>query len=206
MEYPSKYIQAAVEGFSRLPGIGKKTALRLALHILKAPEHEAELLGQAIIDLRKNTRRCDTCGNLSDDVTCNYCLSPRRDDRLLCVVEETRDLLAIEKTGQYQGRYHVLGGIISPVEGIGPDRLNIDRLVQRVEGGTFEELILALPSSMEGETTAFYLARRLSHTGLKMSNIARGIPVGTELEFADELTLGRSLLNRMAYTQPGKTS
>lgn len=202
MEYPSQSIQTAVEQLSKLPGIGRKTALRLALHLLKAPESDAVQLGTAIVDLRRNTKRCTECGNLTDGTVCNVCSSPRRNRGTICVVEETRDLLAMEKTGQYNGLYHVLGGVINPMEGIGPGNLNIERLLERVQGGTCTEVIMALSSTMEGETTAFFLYKKLAGLPVTLTNIARGIPMGGELEFTDELTLGRSLQQRTVYHNP----
>lgn len=202
MEYPSQSIQIAVEQLSRLPGIGKKTALRLALHLLKSPESDAVMLGTAIVDLRRNTRRCTDCGNLTDTDLCNICTSSRRNRALICVVEEAQDVLAIEKTGQYFGLYHVLGGIINPMEGIGPSDLNIEKLISRIESGTCTEIILALSSTMEGETTAFYLGKRLAAFSVTISNIARGIPMGSDLEYTDELTLGRSMQQRTLYQSP----
>jgi recombination protein RecR len=202
MEYPSQSIQTAVEQLSKLPGIGKKTALRLALHLLKAPESDAVQLGTAIVDLRRNTRRCTECGNLTDGERCNICTSTRRNRSMICVVEEARDLLALEKTGQYNGLYHVLGGVINPMEGVGPGNLNIDTLLQRLEKGECKEVIMALSSTMEGETTAFYLYKKLAGLPVTLTNIARGIPMGSELEFTDELTLGRSLQQRTTYHNP----
>lgn len=211
MDFPSKTVQNAVDALSRLPGIGRKTALRLALSILKGTEAEAELLGNSIIDLRKNTRRCSNCGNLADPppdgsayTLCGVCTNPRRDASLICVVAEASDLLALEKTQQYNGLYHVLGGIIDPMAGIGPGQLHVERLVQRVaqpeEGRpAVAEVILALPGSMEGETTAFYLAKRLKETAVRISHIARGIPLGSELEYTDEATLARSMQARIPY-------
>ena len=206
MEYPTQSIQTAVEQLSRLPGIGKKTALRLALYLLRAPEGDAVTLGSALVDLRRNTRRCTVCGNLTDATapggTCAICASPRRNRAQLCIVEEAREVIAIEKTAQYQGLYHVLGGIINPMEGIGPDTLNIDALLTRAAAAECKEIIFALPSTMEGETTAFYLARKLSAYPVTLTNIARGIPMGTDLEYADELTLGRSISQRTRYDNP----
>jgi recombination protein RecR len=201
MEYPSRSIQAVVDEFARLPGIGRKTALRLALHLLKGTDAHAERLGQAITALRQNTRRCTTCNHLTDAERCIVCLNPRRDAHLVCVVEETQDLLAIEKTGHYHGTYHVLGGIISPMEGIGPSQLAIEGLLARAALG-LTEIIFALPATMEGETTTFYIARRLEGLPIHLSNLARGIPVGGELEFADELTLSRSIQARTPYHNP----
>lgn len=199
MEFPSKVLEKAVEELSQLPGIGKKTALRLALHVLRGSVESAEILGNAIVSLRKDVQYCQTCGNLSDEPICSICSSPRRHNGLICVVEDCKDVIAIENTGQFNGTYHVLGGVIHPLAGIGPSDLNIERLIQRIEEEECKELIFALSSSMEGETTAFYISRKLQPFGLKISSIARGIPVGSELEFADEVTLARSLIHRTAF-------
>ncbi len=204
MDYPSQTIQQAVEALSRLPGIGKKTALRLALHILKGTQADADALGHAVADLRRNTRRCTRCGNLTDAELCGICLSPRRNAAVICVVEDARDIMALERTAQYQGLYHVLGGLISPMDGIGPSQLSIEPLLTRVSAGSCTEVILALSATLEGDQTAFYLARRLSQlaSAPSLTHIARGIPVGGELEFADELTLARSLVQRTPYVNP----
>lgn len=199
MEFPSKVIADGVNELSRLPGIGKKTALRLALHILKGSEEDAEALGRAVIALRKEIKFCKNCGNISDADTCKICSSHRRDQQLICVVEDCKDVIAIENTGQFTGTYHVLNGVIHPMQGIGPGDLNIDSLVERVEEQEVRELIFALPASMEGDMTSFYIARRLQEGSIKMSSIARGIPVGSDLEFTDEITLARSLLNRTEF-------
>lgn len=198
-EYPTESIRAVVERLTLLPGIGKKTALRLALHLLKLPEAQAQGLGQAIGELQQRTRRCVRCHNLSDAELCHVCSNPRREQGTICVVEESRELLAIERTGQYRGLYHVLGGLISPMDGIGPEALHIESLLQRAALPETQEVIFALPASMEGETTAFYLARQLGGLQVELSNIARGIPLGSDLEYTDELTLARSLQNRTAY-------
>lgn len=202
MEFPSKVIEDGVNELSRLPGIGKKTALRLALHILKGSETDAEGLGNAIIALRKGVKYCRTCGNLSDEDVCKICNSSRRNQHLICVVEDCKDVIAIENTGQYTGTYHVLNGIIHPMQGLGPGDLNIESLIERLKLGGCEEVIFALPSSMEGDMTSFYIARKIEAYGVRTSSIARGIPVGSDLEFTDEITLARSLLNRTALTQP----
>jgi recombination protein RecR len=188
-----------VEALATLPGIGRKTALRLALHLLKQPVQEVERLAGALTNLARNARRCSTCHNLTDDDPCAICRSPRRDPNLLCVVAESQDVLAIEKTGQYNGHYHVLGGIINPMGGVSPADLHIDSLCSRVQANPQAEVILALAASMEGDTTAFYLARRLQPLGVRVSSIARGVPVGSELEYTDELTLARSLAQRVVY-------
>ena len=186
---------------SRLPGIGKKTALRLALHLLKQNEVVTEALALAITKMREEIQYCRTCHNISDDVECSICKSHRRDRSIICVVEDIRDVLAIENTNQYQGLYHVLGGVISPIQGIGPEELKIESLLTRVKAGEVSEIILALSATMEGDTTSFYLSKRLKESGVKVSSISRGIPVGGELEFTDEVTLGRSILTRINYGQ-----
>lgn len=204
MEFPSKLIEDAVTEVAKLPGIGKKTALRLVLHLLKRDEEQTETLAQALVAARTKVQYCQKCHNLSDDTLCSICANPRRDGSTICVVEDTRDVLAIENTSQYKGLYHVLGGIISPVEGIGPSDLNIDSLLQRLtqqaEGDEpVKEIILALSPKMEGDTTAFYLQKKLRPFQLRVSTIARGIPIGGDLEYADEITLGRSIVSRIAY-------
>lgn len=203
MEYSSKLIEEAVNEISKLPGIGKKTALRLALHLLRQPEGQTTSLTSALQNLREKIQYCKVCQNISDDEVCRICTSHRRDRSLICVVEDTRDVLAIENTSQYNGLYHVLGGVISPIEGIGPADLYIDQLISRIETDREEvkEIILALSPTMEGDTTAFYLTKRMKVFGLKLSTIARGIPIGGELEYADEVTLGRSIQTRTLYHQ-----
>jgi recombination protein RecR len=203
MEYPSKLIERAVEEISKLPGIGKKTALRLALHLLKESENNTLSLSEALVDLRTKTTYCKKCLNISDADVCNVCSSHRRDRSIICVVEDTRDVLAVENTSQYTGLYHVLGGVISPIEGVGPGELNIEQLLKRVENteDPVKEIIFALSPTMEGDTTAFYLTKKLKAFGLNISTIARGIPIGGELEYADEITLGRSIVSRTTYKQ-----
>lgn len=199
-EYPSPLLEAAVTQLSRLPGIGRRTALRLALHLLRRDQSEATALGQAIIDLRRDIRYCSVCHNISDADVCPICASPSRDRSTVCVVETVRDVMSVERTGQYNGLYHVLGGVISPVDGIGPDMLEIDSLVGRVRAGGIKEVILALPATMEGDTTDFYIYRRLEGVdGLKVTQLARGMAVGNDIEYTDELTLGRSLLQRTPF-------
>nr|WP_246581319.1 recombination mediator RecR [Echinicola shivajiensis] len=204
VNFPSKLIEDAVNEISRLPGIGKKTALRLTLHLLKQPEVISDSLTEAISKLRKNTRYCKVCHNISDQEVCSICLGARRDKGLICVVEDIPDVLAIENTSQYNGLYHVLGGVLSPIQGIGPEELKIESLLYRIDhphsGEPITEVILALPSTMEGDTTAFYITRKLKEKGLKVSTIARGIPIGGELEYTDEVTLGRSILTRVNYS------
>ncbi|MCX6243905.1 MAG: recombination mediator RecR [Bacteroidetes bacterium] len=197
--YPSKLLESAVTELSRLPGIGRKTALRLALHLLRRDLTEVEAFGNAVIKLRKEIRYCNECHNISDTEVCSICASAKRDRSTVCVVETIRDVMAIENTGQMSGVYHVLGGIISPMEGIGPEELTIESLVNRVAEGTVKEVVLALPTTIEGDTTNFYLYRRLKDFPLKITTIARGVSIGDELEFTDEVTLGRSILNRTLY-------
>lgn len=199
--FSSKLLQDAVEEFSRLPGIGKKTALRLVLHLLKQENDTVARFSQAIMRLRQDVVYCSQCHNISDQPLCEICRSPRRDQSLICVVEDLRDVIAIENTGQYKGMFHVLGGIISPMDGIGPSQLNIDSLISRVEAQkeTVREIILALNTTMEGDTTNFFLFKKLKPYALKVSVIARGIAIGDELEYADEITLGRSIVNRTPY-------
>ncbi len=199
VNYPSVTIENAVNELSKLPGIGKKSALRFALFLLKSRVEEVEKLSTAIIDLKNKTVFCSHCHNISDTEICNICSSPRRDKSLVCVVEDVRDVLAIENTNQFFGTYHVLGGVISPLEGISPQSLTIGSLLEKVKGGTIKELILALSSTMEGDTTAFYIAKKMKEFGVKITTIARGIPVGGELEFTDEITLGRSIIKRVEF-------
>jgi recombination protein RecR len=203
MEYPSKLIERAVDEISKLPGIGKKTALRLTLHLLKESENNTLSLSEALVDLRTKTKYCKLCLNISDAEVCNVCSSHRRDRSIICVVEDTRDVLAIENTSQYTGLYHVLGGVISPIEGVGPGELNIEQLLKRVENteDPVKEIIFALSPTMEGDTTAFYLTKKLKSFDVNISTIARGIPIGGELEYADEITLGRSIVSRTSYKQ-----
>jgi recombination protein RecR len=203
MEYPSKLIEQAVEEIAKLPGIGKKTALRLALHLLKQDADFTLQLSEALVALREQTRYCEVCFNISDHAVCEICASTRRDKTLVCVVENVQDVIAIENTSQYQGQYHVLGGIISPVAGIGPQDIQLDSLIRRVaaEDSLIREIILALPATMEGDTTSFYITRKLADYEVRVSTIARGIPVGGELEFTDEITLGRSIRMRTQYSE-----
>ena len=203
MEYPSQTIEEAVNELASLPGIGRKTALRLALHILKQSEADAERLGSSIIDLRKNIRYCERCYNISDTDVCKICSNPRRNAKQICVVEDTKDVIALESTHQFQGNYHVLGGLINPLQGIGPSMLNIDSLVTRVKENAVEEIIFAFSANIEGDTTSFYLQKKLAPLQVRVSSIARGIPVGTDLEFTDEVTLARSFMNRTLLAMPG---
>ena len=199
MEISSKLLQKAVEEMSQLPGIGKRTALRLVLHLLRQPEAQTESLSSALQELRSGIRHCRECHNISDTEVCGICSNPRRDRTLVCVVEDIRDVMAIENTGHYRGLYHVLGGKISPMEGVGPQDLTIDSLVAKVRNGEVEELIFALSATMEGDTTNFYMSRQLEGMPVKLTTIARGIPVGDDLEYADEVTLGRSILQRIPF-------
>jgi recombination protein RecR len=200
MNFPSKLIENAVGEVSKLPGIGKKTALRLVLHLLKRDEINTHSLAEALIAVRTQTQYCKKCHNIADNELCSVCTNIRRDQSVICVVQDSRDVLAIENTNQYNGLYHVLGGIISPLEGIGPADLKIQTLMARLESQTeVKEIILALSPTMEGDTTAFYLQKKLKPFALKISTIARGVPVGGDLEYADEVTLGRSILSRVAY-------
>ena len=201
MEFPSKLIEDAVNEVSKLPGIGKKTALRLVLHLIKEHESKTFLLTESLKNLREKIRACTTCHNISDEDECTICRSHRRDKTLLCVVEDARDVMAIENTAQFNGRYHVLGGVISPMNGIGPANLKIDSLVSRIASSTCEvkEIILAISPTMEGDTTAFYINKKLSLYPVKITSISRGIPVGGDLEYADEITLGRSIMSRILF-------
>ncbi|MEY3248164.1 MAG: hypothetical protein RL742_207 [Bacteroidota bacterium] len=201
MNYSSKLIENAVEAFASLPGIGRKTALRLVLHLLKQDTQTTRQFAAALTTLREDIRECRTCHNLSDHEICAICADPRRDRALVCVVETIRDLLAIEDTGQYRGLYHVLGGIISPIEGVGPGDLNMESLLQRIEIGEIKEVIMAISPTIEGETTSYYLSKKLRESNIQISAIARGVSFGGELEYADELTLARSILARVPYTQ-----
>ena len=199
MEFSSKLLENAVYEMSQLPGIGKRTALRLVLHLLKQPEERTQSLSQALLKLKEDVNFCKSCHNISDTEICEICANPKRDKSLVCVVEDVRDVMAIENTSQYQGLYHVLGGKISPMEGVGPQDLNIASLVKKVESGDVKELIFALSSTMEGDTTNFYIYKQLERFNVITSTIARGISVGDELEYADEVTLGRSILTRTPY-------
>ncbi|MCJ7467266.1 MAG: recombination mediator RecR [Maribacter sp.] len=199
MDFSSKLLENAVYEMSQLPGIGKRTALRLVLHLLKQPKEQSVRLTQALENLRSSVKFCANCHNISDVELCEICASPKRDKTLVCVVEDIRDVMAIENTGQYRGLYHVLGGKISPMEGVGPQNLTITSLVNKAREGIIQELIFALSSTMEGDTTNFYIFKQLHGLDIKTSTIARGIAVGDELEYADEVTLGRSILNRIPF-------
>jgi len=199
MEFSSKLLENAVNEMALLPGIGKRTALRLVLHLLKRPKEQTEQLAAALSDFRNQIRLCANCHNISDVELCEICVNPKRSPEIICVVEDIRDVMAIENTSQFKGQYHVLGGKISPMEGLGPHNLTIDSLIEKVKAGRVEEIIFALSSTMEGDTTNFYIFRKLQDYPVKISTIARGISVGGELEFADEITLGRSILNRIPF-------
>ena len=201
MNFSSRKIELAVEEISRLPGIGKKTALRLALHLLRRPAGQTESLSAALLDLRNNTTFCSECHTISDTEICSICSSPKRDKSIVCIVEDVRDVMAIENTGGYSGVYHVLGGLISPLDGIGPSDLTIDALIDKMKTGEVKEVVFALNTTMEGDTTNFYLYRKIKDFGASLTTIARGIAVGDELEFADEVTLGRSIQHRIPYEQ-----
>lgn len=198
-QYPSQLLERAVEAFSQLPGVGRKTALRLVLHLLRQSTEDVDSFADAVIRVKHDVKYCKVCHNISDNEVCSICSDPRRDGSVVCVVENIQDVMAIENTQQFHGLYHVLGGIISPMDGIGPHDIEIESLVERVEEGTVKEIILALASTMEGDTTNFYISRKLKDTGVKLSVIARGISVGDELEYTDEVTLGRSILNRTPF-------
>ncbi len=206
MEFSSKLLENAVYEMSQLPGIGKRTALRLVLHMLKQPSEQTLRLTSALQRVRNDIKFCSNCHNISDVALCEICANPKRDESLVCVVEDIRDVMAIENTGQYKGLYHVLGGKISPMEGIGPQNLTISSLLTKVKEGIIKELIFALSSTMEGDTTNFYIYKQLEGTAVKTSTIARGIAVGDELEYADEVTLGRSIINRIPFENSLKSS
>jgi recombination protein RecR len=197
--YPSKLLESAVNEFSRLPGIGKKSALRLVLHLLKQEKEMVFQFSDAIRTMREEIQYCDSCYNISDKPSCDICANPKRDHSQVCVVESIRDVMAIENTHQYSGIYHVLGGVISPMDGIGPDDLTISPLEEKVKSGEVKELILALSTTMEGDTTNFYLYKKIAPYDIEVTTIARGVSVGDELEYADEVTLGRSLVNRLPF-------
>ena len=198
-QYPSQLLERAVEEFAKLPGIGRKTALRLVLHLLRQETSDVEHFAEALTEMKHEIKHCRVCHNISDSELCPICSNSQRDASTICVVENIRDVMAIENTAQYSGLYHVLGGIISPMDGIGPSDLEIDSLVQRVSQGGVKEVILALSPTMEGDTTNFYIFRKLAAYDVRLSVIARGIAVGDELEYADEVTLGRSILNRTPF-------
>jgi recombination protein RecR len=199
MEFSSKLLEKAVNEMAQLPGIGKRTALRLVLHLLKQPKEQTVFLSQALVTMREEIKFCESCHNISDSSICEICSNSKRNQQIICVVEDVRDVMAIENTGQFRGIYHVLGGKISPIDGIGPSQLKINTLVEKVKSGNVQELIFALSSTMEGDTTNFYIYKQVKDFGIVTSTIARGISVGDELEYADEVTLGRSLINRIPF-------
>ena len=199
MNFSSKLLENAVAEFAKLPGVGQKTALRLVLHLLKQEKADVEQFSSTVSKLRNEIQFCQTCHNISDKAVCEICASHKRDQSLVCIVEDTRDVMAIENTNQYNGVYHVLGGLISPMDGIGPSDLEVDSLVERLKQSEAKEIIFALSATMEGDTTIFYLDKRLKHFNLKLSTSARGIAFGGELEYVDEITLGRSITTRVPY-------
>ena len=199
-QYPSQLLEKAVGEFAKLPGIGRKTAMRLVLHMLRQEQSSVEAFGNAIMTLKREVKYCKVCHNISDTETCLICSNPNRDASTICVVESVRDVMAVEATQQFKGLYHVLGGVISPMDGIGPSDLEVESLVERVKTGDVKEVILALSSTMEGDTTNFYIFRKLAPYDVKMSVIARGISIGDELQYTDEVTLGRSIVNRTVFT------
>tara|TARA_B100000242_G_scaffold137463_1_gene97635 strand:+ start:380 stop:997 length:618 start_codon:yes stop_codon:yes gene_type:complete len=205
MEFSSKFIENAVNEISNLPGIGKKSALRLVLFLLRQPESQSKNLANAISEMRLNVNFCKNCHNISDLDVCEICSNPRRDQSVICVVEDIRDVMAIEKTSSFNGLYHVLGGKISPIDGIGPDDLNIESLVEKVKNNPIKEVIFALSTTMEGDTTNFYIYRQISAYNIATSTIARGISVGDDLEYADEITLGRSITDRIPFEKSLKS-
>lgn len=199
MNLPSKLVEAAVEQFATLPGIGKRTALRLVLHLLKQSKEDVSAFSNTFIDLRNNIKYCKNCHNISDSDICEVCSDHKRDHSIICVVEDVRDVMAIENTMQYRGIYHVLGGVISPMNGIGPNDLNIETLIEKAASGSVNEMIFALSATMEGDTTNFYIFKRIKDYNIKTSVIARGVAIGDDLEYTDEVTLGRSIVNRVPY-------
>jgi recombination protein RecR len=199
MEFSSKLLEKAVNEMAQLPGIGKRTALRLVLHLLKQPLEQTQFLSQALTTMREEIKLCENCHNISDVTICEICSNNKRNHSIICVVEDIRDVMAIENTNQYKGIYHVLGGKISPIDGVGPSQLNINTLVEKAKTGKIEEIIFALSSTMEGDTTNFYIFKQINQYNIKTSTIARGIAVGDELEYADEVTLGRSIVYRVPF-------
>jgi recombination protein RecR len=197
--FPSRLLENAVNEFAKLPGIGRKSALRLVLHILKQEVHEVEIFANSLLQLRSEVKHCRVCHNISDTDVCNICSNPSRNKSFICVVENIKDVMAIENTHQFNGLYHVLGGIISPMDGIGPSDLEVDSLVGRVNEGGIDEIILALSTTMEGDTTNFFIFKKLKNLDVKISTLARGVSIGDELEYTDEVTLGRSIVNRMNF-------
>ena len=206
MEFSSKLIEKAVNEMSQLPGIGKRTALRLVLHLLKQPKEQTGFLSQALVAMREDIKYCSSCHNISDSLQCEICANQSRNHQIICIVEDIRDVMAIENTGQFRGIYHVLGGKISPIDGVGPSQLNISTLVEKVKSGRVNEIIFALSSTMEGDTTNFYIYKQIADCEIIISTIARGISVGDELEYADEVTLGRSILQRVPFEKSFKNN
>ena len=206
MEFSSRLLEKAVNEMAQLPGIGKRTALRLVLHLLKQPKEQTGFLASALITMREEVKFCESCHNISDIEICEICANTKRDHQIICVVEDIRDVMAIENTGQFRGIYHVLGGKISPIDGVGPSQLNINTLVEKVKSGTVTEIIFALSSTMEGDTTNFYIFKQIQDCAIITSTIARGISVGDELEYADEVTLGRSILQRVPFEKSFKNN
>lgn len=206
MEFSSKLLEAAVNEMAQLPGIGKRTALRLVLHLLKQPKEQTSFLTNALTTFREEIKYCESCHTISDIALCEICNNNKRNHQLICVVEDVRDVMAIENTGQYRGIYHVLGGKISPMDGMGPSQLKINSLVEKVNSGMVQELIFALSSTMEGDTTNFYIYKQIKNSNIITSTIARGISVGDELEYADEVTLGRSILQRIPFENTFKNN
>ena len=204
LQLSSSLLENAVTELSRLPGVGRKTALRLALHLLRQDEAMSLKLGESIIKLRKEIKYCSVCHNISETDVCQICVSPARDPKVVCVVENINDVMIFERTGQYRGLYHVLNGLISPMDGIGPDQLEISSLISRVKSGEIEEVILALSATMEGDTTNYYIYRLLCSTDVKITQLARGVAIGNEIEYTDEVTLGRSLINRTLFADSFK--
>ena len=204
LQLSSSLLENAVTELSRLPGVGRKTALRLALHLLRQDEATSLKLGESIIKLRKEIKYCSVCHNISETDVCQICASPARDPKVVCVVENINDVMIFERTGQYRGLYHVLNGLISPMDGIGPDQLEISSLISRVKSGEIEEVILALSATMEGDTTNYYIYRLLCSTDVKITQLARGVAIGNEIEYTDEVTLGRSLINRTLFADSFK--
>ena len=204
MNFSSTLMEEAVLAFATLPGIGKKTALRLVLHLMNQPTQASEQFSEALVKMRRNIKHCGICHNLADTEVCTICSSPKRNKQIVCIVETIRDVMAIEATGQFNGVYHVLGGVISPIEGIGPDDLNIDSLEERVSNEKIKEVIMAISPTIEGDTTIFYISKKIKDLNVKISTIARGISFGGELEYADELTLGRSIATRLPYQNMDK--
>ncbi|MGB0527246.1 MAG: recombination mediator RecR [Flavobacteriaceae bacterium] len=197
MDFSSKLLQSAVDEIAQLPGIGKRTALRLAIFLLRQPEIQSVNLAQAIVDLRSKIKQCDNCFNITDEEICDICQDVKRESKTLCLVQDVRDVMAIESTAEFRGKYHVLGGLISPIDGIGPQDLSIEALVRRVENEKISEIIFALSATPEGDTTSFYIYKKLAEKELQFSTIARGVSIGDELQYADEVTLGRSISNRI---------